>query len=86
MTSDSSHPDWKVYSLKRPYRTNKYGHTHDRWAVDKYEDGQYITRRDGDFSKEEAKEAVREAAEPGDTIRIEDMDGNKLRVEEVTQE
>lgn len=85
MTSDNARPKWKVYSLKRPYRTNKYGHTHDRWAVDMIEDGQYITKHDRDYSKEEAKEAARQAASAGDRIRIEDMDGNLLRVEEVTE-
>jgi membrane protein implicated in regulation of membrane protease activity len=86
MSKNTRKPLWKVYSLKRPYRTNRYGHTHDRWAVDRFEDGEYVTKLDSDYSKEEAKEAVRQAASSGEQIRIEDMDGNELRVEEVKQE
>jgi len=79
-------PDYRVKSLKRPYR-NKIGHRHDRWVVDyrDEEDEQWYTKFDGDFNKSQAKEKIREFAEPGERIRINDMDGNELRVEEVSE-
>lgn len=90
MASDNNRPKWRVQSLKRPYRTNKIGHTHDRWTVDirNEEDipRKYDSKYDGDYNKEQAKEKAREVAAPEERIRIEDMDGNALRVEEVDQE
>lgn len=90
MTSHNSRPKWRVQSQKRPYRTNKFGHTHDCWTVDIRDDSdantKYTSKFHADYNKEEAKEKAREVAAPGEKIRIEDMDGNLLRVEEVSQE
>lgn len=78
--------DYRVKSKKRPYRTNKFGHTHDCWSVD-YRRGEndWPTKFDADYSKKEAKKKIREFASAGEKIRIEDKDGNVLRVEEVSE-
>lgn len=80
-----SSPTFRVKSLKRPYRTDKIGHTHDRWVVDYREGDQWKTLLDADYSKSEAKEEIREHASPGDRISIQDMDGNHLRVEVISE-
>ena len=82
---DKKLPKYRVKSLKRPYRTNKIGHTHDRWTVDirnEEEDGSnYRTKFDGDYTKEQAKAKAKKAASPGERIEIQDKKGEILRVE-----
>ena len=73
---------YRVKSLKRPYRDNRFGHTHDRWVVDEYRNGQWLTLFDADYNKKEAKNRIRNYASPGEKIAIKSMDGKLLRVEE----
>lgn len=82
-------PKYIVRSLKRPYRTDKIGDTHDRWVVGirNEEDipRKYDSKYDSDYNKKQAKEKAREKASQGERIEIRDMDGNKLRVEEAEE-